>query len=245
MYLPNKVKGKRGEAIPEPYEGLPDSSHPGGLCPRCGKQSSFGLIGQIPATFHGDVYAANPDGTREHVTLDRAISLLCRHCNQPIVVIEEQWIGDHPAREREKGGGEVSFRGIHWWPLPDTQLSNDIPTEIAEAFAEATKALYADCPRASAVMARRTLEVITVEKGETNSNLAQRLTNLETKKVLHPALAEWAREVRLVGNSGGHYDVIHQVSKDDARDLLNFVRELLRYLYELPAEINRRRSPKP
>ena len=31
---------------------------------------------------------------------------------------------------------------------------------------------------------------------------------------------------------------------DDARDLLNFVRELLRYLYEMPAELSRRRSPK-
>lgn len=33
--------GKGGEILPEPHEGLPDSSRPSGLCPRCGKQSSF------------------------------------------------------------------------------------------------------------------------------------------------------------------------------------------------------------
>ncbi|MGI9056996.1 MAG: DUF4145 domain-containing protein [Ktedonobacteraceae bacterium] len=240
----SKDKGKRGEAIPEPYEGLPDSSHLGGLCPRCGKQSSFKILGVFPASFDGTIFAANRDGTREHVILDQAVSLLCSYCNQPTIVVEEEWVGDHPAREKEKGGGTISYLGIHWWPLPNTQLPKDIPAEIAEAFAEASKALHADCPRASAVMSRRTLEAITVEKGETSGSLAERLRKLETKGVLHPTLVEWVREVRLVGNSGGHYDVINQVSVEDAGDLLRFVRELLRNLYELPADLNRRRKSK-
>jgi hypothetical protein len=161
------------------------------------------------------------------------------------VVVEEKWIGDHSAREGIKGGGIQQYRGVHWWPLPDTKLSVDIPAEIASAYAEAMAALYANCPRASAVMARRTLEAITVDKGETNGNLATRLRALATKGVLHPSLADWAQEVRLVGNSGAHYDVIHHVSFDDARQLVNFVRELLRYLYELPADLARRRGTSP
>jgi len=161
------------------------------------------------------------------------------------VVIEEKWIGDHPAREGIKGGGSLQYRGIYWWPLPDTKLSADIPPEIAGAYAEAVTALYANCPRASAVMARRTLEAITTDEGETTGNLAGRLQALAAKGILHPTLVDWTREVRLVGNSGAHYDAINQVSIDDARQLVSFVHELLGYLYELPADLARRRGTQP
>jgi hypothetical protein len=42
---------------------------------------------------------------------------------------------------------------------------------------------------------------------------------------------------------GAHFDPIETVSKEDAQQLLSFVRELLRFLYELPAELARRRAP--
>lgn len=90
-------------------------------------------------------------------------------------------------------------------------------------------------------MARRTVEAITMDKGETNGTLAERLVRLRDRGILQPALAEWATEVRLIGNIGAHFDPIQSVSLDDSRELLAFVRELLRYLYELPAELSRRR----
>lgn len=125
------------------------------------------------------------------------------------------------------------------------QMSKDIPSEIAGTFIEATSALFADCPRASAVMARRTLEAITADQGETQGTLFDRIRKLVTRGVLQPALADWAHEVRLVGNAGAHFDPINQVSMDDARELVNFIRDLLRYLYEIPADLSRRRSSRP
>ncbi len=94
-------------------------------------------------------------------------------------------------------------------------------------------------------MARRTLEAITVDRGETKGTLAERLKALGAKGVLHPTLSDWAREVRLVGNTGAHFDPMDQVTVQDAQQLVNFIRELLKYLYELPAELRRRRSPSP
>ncbi|PKB64111.1 MAG: hypothetical protein BZY80_03825 [SAR202 cluster bacterium Io17-Chloro-G2] len=138
--------------------------------------------------------------------------------------------------------GTVSYRGIHWWPLPSTNLSPDIPDEVALAFAEAVSALHAHYPRASAVMARRTLEAVTVEQGETTGVLATRLRKLAESNLLEPTLADWATEVRLVGNIGGHFDPISDVSTEDAQQLISFTRVLLRYLYELPAELGRRRT---
>lgn len=232
--------GSRGEPLVEPNDGLPDSARPHGLCPRCGKQSSFDSAGTLPVTFDGSVVVSH-DGSRRREGIDQVSSLICRNCGQGTVVVEEQWVGGHPVRERMVGG-PISWRGIHWWPLPQARKSPDVPSEIADALAEAATALAAGCYRASAVMARRTLEAVTVDQGQTSGTLAARLTALSSSGVLQPTLGDWAREVRLVGNTGAHFDPIETVQREDAEQLLSFVQELLRYLYELPAELNRRRS---
>lgn len=239
-----KRRGLRGEVLPQENEGLPDSHRPSGLCPRCGKQSSFEIAGHLPVTLDYETFSVGRDGSHQHDWNDRVTSLICRHCRQGVVVVEEQWIGDQPKTKQETGG-VISYRGIHWWPLPGAKLSPDIPNDIASAFTEAVTALAANCPRASAVMARRTLEAIAIDEGETKGTLAERLNALGTKGVLHPTLSEWAKEVRLVGNVGAHFDPIDQVTIEDAQQLVSFIRELLKYLYELPAELNRRRSQLP
>jgi len=236
-----KIKGNRGELVPESNEGLPDSHQPNGLCPRCGKQSSFEIRGSIPITFDYSTYLDHNDGTKSHETLDRVSVLMCRHCNQGISVIEETWVGDNPMREK-RVGGVINYRGINWWPLPEVNLSSDVPIAISNVFNEATMTLSANCPRASVVMARRTLEAITVDKGETKGSLYKRLESLSKKGVLHPSLADWTTEIRLIGNKGAHFDPIENVNLKDAKDLISFVRELIRYLYELPAELDRRRN---
>lgn len=187
---------------------------------------------------------ANRDGTYEHEPIERVTALFCRHCKQGLAVVEERHTAEEPSRLR-RGGGVISFRGFHWWPLPNTQLSSDIPADIASAFAEAVTALAANCPRAAAVMARRTLEAIMADKGETQGVLTDRLKNLAAKGVLQPTLVDWTKEVRLVGNIGAHFDPIKQISKDDAQQLISFIRELMRYLYEFPADLARRRTSGP
>jgi len=237
----DKTIGKRGEDLPLPHEGLPDSLRPSGLCPRCGKQSSFENVGSLPVTYDSS-YVVHPGGEHELTLIDRVSSLVCRHCSQGIVVIEEEWVGDSPAKQ-QKHGGTVTWRGIHWWPLPESNLSTDIPKNIADVFCEASMSLFANCPRASAVMSRRTLEAITVDKGETAGTLADRLLNLTKRGILLSTLSDWVKEVRLIGNVGAHFDPIQTVTVDDAKQLLSFVRELLKYLYDLPAELKRKRSP--
>lgn len=235
-----KRKGKRGEELPEKHEGLPDSLRPSGLCSRCGIQSSFEILGSLPATFDSSYLMIDND-QREQTLIDRVSSLRCNHCKQCVVVVEEEWIGDHPKRER-KHGGIVNYRGIHWWPLPETNLSSDIPNNIADVVAESAGAIYANCPRASAVMSRRALEAICVDKGETNGTLHGRLRELGNRNILQPALADWAQEIRLIGNVGAHFDPIQNVELDDAIQLMKFLLELLKYLYELPAQLARRQE---
>ena len=238
--------GKTGEKLPEKHEGLPDSEKPHGLCPRCQKQSSFDVTGPQPVTFDPDALTVGRNGGVEPIAVDQVCILYCRNCRQGIVVVEEQLVADHSWREpinERNGSGVITWRGIHWWPAADAQVSADVPVQIAEVFQEAVRAAHAECPRAAAVMARRTLEAIAVDKGETTGVLADRLRKLGASGVLQPTLADWAKEVRLVGNAGAHFDPMDNVSKQDAEQLNEFVRELLRYLYELPAELARRKAP--
>jgi len=241
----NRSVGKTGEKLPEKREGLPDSALPHGLCPRCQKQSSFDVVGTQAVTFDPDLILMERGGESAPIAVDQVSILYCRNCKQGIVVVEEQCVAGRSWREPKtgKGGGAISWRGIHWWPAADAHVSGDVPVQIAEVFQEAVRAANARCPRGAAVMARRTLEAITVDKGETTGVLAERLKKLAASGVLQPTLADWAKEVRLVGNTGAHFDPMDSVSKEDAEQLNAFVRELMRYLYELPAELARRRGP--
>jgi hypothetical protein len=59
---------------------------------------------------------------------------------------------------------------------------------------------------------------------------------------LDRSLAEWAKEVRLGGNLGGHFDVADDVTPDEGENLARLLREILRYLYEMHARVTRSRK---
>jgi hypothetical protein len=79
---------------------------------------------------------------------------------------------------------------------------------------------------------------------ETKGPLAVRLKNLADKGVLVPTLADWSKEVRLLGNDAVH-DLTVDVSMEDARKLIEFIRELAQYIYVLPFELQKRLAKKP
>jgi len=246
MFGRKNTTGKRGEPMPENHDRPPDSSTPAGLCPRCEKQSSFEYVKSLPLTFDGGYTLPDQHADRYERTFnERATVLICRNCHQGIAVLEEQWIGEHRSIDGVGSGGTESWRGFHWWPIVGASMHRAVPPQIAGAFEEAVLALSANCSRAAAVMARRTLEAIATDKGEVSGTLDKRLTNLSDKGLLHPALSDWSREVRLVGNAGAHFDPVNEVSAEDARQLIDFIRELAKFLYVLPYELDQRRTAKP
>ena len=138
-----------------------------------------------------------------------------------LVVVEEEWVGGHPARQRGGSGGAVTFRGIHWWPAPGAgNLDRSIPEVVAECFSEGVRCLSAHAPRAAAVMFRRTLEAVVRTSGSAaavttldDRNLAAALGVMAAEHTLDPSLAQWAKELRLVGNAGGHLDPLDMASR--------------------------------
>jgi hypothetical protein len=97
-------------------------------------------------------------------------------------------------------------------------------------------------------MLRRTVEALVRDRGGAdaqeamNRGLAAALRVMADAHALDVNLADWAKEMRLAGNVGAHYDPIDDVDAAEAEDLARLTRQLLHYVYELPAKLRRARE---
>ena len=223
-------------------ETPPDSTDPRGPCPRCGNRAHFAERGSVPVAWR-----RSGSGRQEIV---RVSSLECSSCDQGVVVVEELWVGDHAVRENAKGGGHQHWRGIFWWPASGAvDLEDPVPRKVAKAFGEGARSLGAQAPHAAAVMFRRTVEGVIRDKGGEKAvaqldvgDLPGALKIMNNEGDLDKTLYEWASTIRALGNTGGHFDPIDNVSPNQADELAVLVRQLLRYLYEEPARMRRLRG---
>lgn len=109
-------------------------------------------------------------------------------------------------------------------------LDASVPKLIADSFNEGERCYGARSFTACAIMCRRTLEGICAHHNVQGSNLARKLERLKNDGVIEQRLFEWADSLRMVGNEAAH-DVTSTVSKEDARDLLDFTRALVEYIF--------------
>lgn len=196
--------------------------------------------------------AHHPDGRVTETFVEQVSALRCFGCRQVTVVVEEQWVGNERSVDGTfRSGGTINFRGIHWWPPPGvSDLDESIPPEIRGAFTEAVRCRSAGAPLGAATMLRRTLEAVVRDRGSATAvkkldderSLAGALTVMADEGSLDPTLSAWAKEVRLAGNVGGHFDPMEDVTNDEADDLNRLVRAILTYLYEMPAKLRRSRQ---
>jgi hypothetical protein len=69
------------------------------------------------------------------------------------------------------------------------------------------------------------------------------VNDLAAKGLLPPVMQEWATELRLLGNESAHPDVAQtEANPQDIQDALEFLDQLLNYLYNLPASIRQYRE---
>ena len=158
-------------------------------------------------------YGYNPDeGPPGEYTF-----LRCPKCSGPAVVVQEDY-GD---------GLDSPFRV---YPAQEDRLSFSIPEPIRNAYGEAWRCHRAKAFTAAAIMCRKTLEAICVAHGGTSKNLFNALKELKDKGVIENRLYDWADALRISGNEAAH-DVAVTVSSEDARDLMEFTKALLEYVF--------------
>jgi hypothetical protein len=125
--------------------------------------------------------------------------------------------------------------------LPQT-VDKLVPSPIKEDFEEALLCYSVGSYRGAAALARRTVEVICLDKGaSTKKKLNEQIDELFTNGVITKDIQEWAHEVRFLGNDAAH-PTKNEVSEEDAKDILELLESLCEVLYITPAKAAERKK---
>jgi hypothetical protein len=119
------------------------------------------------------------------------------------------------------------------WPSPPRQFGDNVPLLVRSSIDEAEKCYRAEAYNACAVMCGRAIEGICVQlAGE--KNIAKGLQKLKAKNIIDTRLFEWAESLRKERNIGAHASG-DDTSQKDARDILDFARGIIEYIFVLSA----------
>jgi len=81
-------------------------------------------------------------------------------------------------------------------------------------------------------MSRKCLEAVCKILGAKGRDLNARLGELHEAGHIDSRLLDWAHQVRLIGNEAAH-DIDVPVTKQDARDVLDFTEAIMIYVFSL------------
>lgn len=185
-------------------------------CPHCGNEATFDPIGL------NDI---NVDGT--HVVGQRR----CPNpeCKGHIFVVTE--------------AGKIVAA---YPPIRIDFDKENIPENVLSSFEEAIACHSSSCFIASAIMVRRTLEEICVDKEAKGKNLKERIKALESKIVVPKELLEAMDELRLLGNDAAHIEAqtFGKISEEELEIAIEFTKELLKALYQYTSLLGKLRALK-
>lgn len=130
------------------------------------------------------------------------------------------------------------------WPKELPSVVDDrIPAFIKEDFTEANLCFSIGAYRAAAVMARRSMQNICIDKGaDKDKKLEKQIDELQENGVITIDLQKWAHEVRHVGNDGAHPGNNEPVKREDAQDIIELLTQFCNVLYIAPAIADSRRK---
>lgn len=121
-----------------------------------------------------------------------------------------------------------------------------IPANVVRSFDEALRCHAAGCYMASALMVRRTLEELCLDKGATGKDLKARIADLRGKIVIPNELFEAMDELRLLGNDAAHIEAqsYEKISEAELEVAIEFAKEMLKALYQYSGLLSKIRGLK-
>ena len=110
----------------------------------------------------------------------------------------------------------------------------NIPQKVLNAFEEAINCHSNSCFIASAIMIRKTLEEICIDRGATGKNLFKKLEDLGSKILIPHELLNGMNELRLLGNDAAHIEAqtFSEIGKEEIEVSLEFAKEILKAVYQ-------------
>jgi Domain of unknown function (DUF4145) len=178
-------------------------------CPKCGRRATF------------DKYPGGP----EDLSLGGGVVLGSRRC---------------PADDCNTHVFFITFDGNVVACYPPVTIDFDpagVPVPVREALEEAIVAHAHGCYRAAALMVRRAIEEICLDKKATGDNLYARIDALGGQVVLPQPFLEGLHDVRLLGNDAAHVEarVYEEVGDEEVVAGIAIAKELIRAVYQYEA----------
>jgi hypothetical protein len=124
--------------------------------------------------------------------------------------------------------------------------STNIPGPIIASLEEAITCHASQCFIASAIMVRKTLELLCLAQNAAGGSLKGRIKSLGSQVVLPAELFNGLDDLRLLGNDAAHIEsqVYSQVSREEVEVAIELTKEVLKAIYQYSALLARMRALK-
>jgi len=121
-----------------------------------------------------------------------------------------------------------------------------IPDKVLAPLEEAITCHSNNCFVASAIMIRKTLELLCSDRNAIGDNLKQRIASLGGRVLIPKELLEGMDELRLLGNDAAHIEsqVFDTIGKQEVEVAVEFTKEILKAVYQYSSLLTRLRSLK-
>jgi len=193
-------------------------------CPFCMEKGNFSLFS------HAEKKKANSEKKLNFDTLQ------CGNCGGYVMVLwsaSSCLINNTPYH---------AYRVLPW-PLKFDSYPDFCPEAIGRFWLQAKRNVRDENWDAAAMMARSALQGALRRHGAQGRNLKQEIDDLAAKGILPPIMQDWSNHVRELGNDSAHPDSAHGgPDPQDVRDIVEFLDFLLKYLYNLPHQIEEYRK---
>jgi hypothetical protein len=112
--------------------------------------------------------------------------------------------------------------------------ASNLPKAVLSALEEAVKCHASGCFRAAALMVRRTLEELCLDREAEGPNLKERLSALSDKVAVAASLVEGLDTLRLLGNDAAHVELkdFDSIGPAEAELAIEVTKELLKGVYQ-------------
>ncbi|PQQ22399.1 DUF4145 domain-containing protein [Photorhabdus hindustanensis] len=180
------------------------------------------------------------------------MAFLCRSCNGVTVAEvdpdESTVMGGGYLRRSNSYNMDIVFSPnddtygevVNTYPEPNLPLAPaHVPSNISNIYSEAEDNFIRKRFSTSVMLARKALDISTkvlgVTDGINDNNLSARIFKLKDSGKITNEMAQWARIIRLDGNTSVHSD--EEFDESEARELLDFVETFLLYAFTLPTMV--------
>ncbi len=195
-----------------------------GTCPHCNKHHLALKVVQV-------VQKVKPHGN---------LHMECPNCNFPIAAtfVFPQGLSSHDLINSSSSAESLGAKITQIWPeIPKPNIPESLPNAVERALLQAeTNFHQSGHEEAAAVMYRKALEGALKQMApEIKGTLASRIDQLAKNGKLTNDLADWARQVKNLGNDGAHE--IDAIERSEVESLRGLTTMVLTYLFTLPEQV--------